>query len=123
MIGVALLAIIFQIVLINIRFLHLGRNNFLAILLCVSNYLCTGLPTQQPCHIHGIFTHVFDAGIVISFTLAVGHNVGRVFLNIVASPLKWLFLSVEFVNKDDPEKIRNALTASAVSLYQSNNNF
>ena len=56
--------------------------------------------------------------IVISFALAAGHNVGRVFLNIVASPLKWLFLSVEFVNKDDPEKIRNALTASAVSLYQ-----
>ena len=61
--------------------------------------------------------------IVISFSLAAGHNVGRVFLNIAALPLKWLILSVEFVNKDDPEKIRNALTASAVSLYQRNNNF
>ena len=60
---------------------------------------------------------------MISFSLAVGHNVGRVFLNIAASPLKWLILSVEFVNKDNPEKIRNALTASAVSLYQRNNNF
>ena len=54
MIGVALLAIILQIVLI-IQFLHLGRNNFLV---CVSNYLFKSLPTQQPILLHGICDRV-----------------------------------------------------------------
>ena len=55
--------------------------------------------------------------IVISFILAAGHNVGRVFLEIATLPLKWIFFEVEFVDEDDPEKIRNTLTAGSVSVY------
>ena len=53
---------------------------------------------------------------MISFVLAAGHNVAGVMLTIPSSDSKWSFYYVEFINKDDPDKIRNAMVASSVSL-------
>ncbi|CAI8040133.1 hypothetical protein GBAR_LOCUS22359 [Geodia barretti] len=54
---------------------------------------------------------VFD--IVISFVLAAGHNVAGVMLTTHSIDIKWFFDYVQFINKDDPEKIRNAMAASS----------
>ena len=54
---------------------------------------------------------------MISFILAAGHHVAGVLLTTNANDFKWFYeLSLRFVNKDDPEKIRNAITAGSVSL-------
>ena len=50
------------------------------------------------------------------FGAAAGHNVAGVMLTTHSSNVLWLSDYVEFVNEDDPEKIRNAMTASSVSL-------
>lgn len=57
---------------------------------------------------------------MICFVLATGHYVGGILLGANSDDLKWFFLgnNVEFVNKDDPEKIRNAIIAGSVSLSQ-----
>ena len=56
---------------------------------------------------------------MICFVLATGHYVGGVLLGSNSDDLKWFLLdNVEFVNKDDPEKIRNAIIAGSVSLSQ-----
>ena len=52
---------------------------------------------------------------MISLVLAAGHNVAGVMLTTHSSNVLWLSGYVEFVNEDDPEKIRNAMTASSVS--------
>ena len=60
--------------------------------------------------------------IIISFALAVGHNVGGVLLTSNSNDIRWSFFllrnDVKFVNEDDPEKIRNAVSAGSVSLSQ-----
>ena len=53
---------------------------------------------------------------MISFVLAAGHNVAGVMLTTHSIDIKWFFDYVQFINKDDPEKIRNAMAASSVSL-------
>ena len=56
---------------------------------------------------------------MISFVLAAGHYVAGVMLTTHSNSIKWYLNLIDemFVNKDDPEKIKNAMTASSVSLH------
>ena len=53
--------------------------------------------------------------IVMSFVLAAGHNVARELLIPNTDVWAWS-IKASFVDKDVPNKIRNAMTSSAVSV-------
>ena len=53
---------------------------------------------------------------MISFVLAAGHNAAGVMLTTHSFDIKWFIGYVQLINKDDHEKIRNAMAASSVSL-------
>lgn len=116
-IGVALLGIISQMAMVFIRVLStvlfLRLNNLLKTIFLI--FVSKIPPMKLP---------LFDnksptQDIVVCFVLAAGHNVGGVLLSTNSDDIRWYLAYIaDFVNKDDPEKIRNAITASSVSCSQ-----
>ena len=53
---------------------------------------------------------------MLSFVLAAAHNVAVSFLTAHNTDYKWLALDVVFVNENDPDFIRYAMTVGSVSF-------
>ena len=54
--------------------------------------------------------------ILMSFVLAAGHNVARELLILNTDVSAWSLRALYFVDEDVPNKIRNIMTSSAVSV-------